>query len=78
MPKRSADKIAVGRRIREIRGFHTTQEQFAKIIGVSQSQVSKYEKGKVIPPGDVLLRIARHGYKTMEWILTGEERAGRD
>jgi len=72
MAKTAVNKADIGRRIREIRGFHTTQQEFAKIIGVSQSQVSKYEKGKIIPPGNVLLRIARYAGRTMEWILTGE------
>ena len=67
------DKRRIGRRIREIRGFDLTQEEFAKIIGVSQSMLSNYENGRVVPPGDVLLRIARQASKSIEWILTGEE-----
>ena len=39
------DWEAVGRRVRELRGFETNQAQFALELGVSQGQLSKYEQG---------------------------------
>lgn len=34
-----------------------TQEQFAKRIGKKRTDIAKYEAGKNIPPGDVVLKI---------------------
>ena len=42
-----ADRI--GRRIREIRGFNLTQVEFGRILGVGQTQLSKYEMGQSGP-----------------------------
>ena len=42
-PERSSvDWKLVGRRIRELRGFDLTQEEFARRIGVSQNYLSTY------------------------------------
>lgn len=65
------DYKEIGRRIREIRGFDTSQAEFGKMIGVGQSQVSKYERGEILPPVEVLLQIAAVGGKTVDWILAG-------
>jgi len=35
------------RRIRELRGFDMTQEEFAERIGISQNYLSMMERGKV-------------------------------
>jgi transcriptional regulator with XRE-family HTH domain len=34
-----------------------TQEQFARLIGVTQSQVNKYEHKKSMPPTHIYLRV---------------------
>ena len=65
------DYWAIGRRIREIRGFDLNQEEFGQLIEVGQSQVSKYERGDILPPVEVLVRIAAIGGKSLEWILEG-------
>jgi len=73
--QKSAEKVdtkAMGRRIREIRGFDCNQVQFARLCGVTQAQLSKYERGKVTPPLDVLVRLKRHFGKSIDWIVTGE------
>jgi transcriptional regulator with XRE-family HTH domain len=62
---------AIGRRIRQIRGFDLTQEAFAKELGISQSQLSKYERGLISPPADVLLRIKERFRVSVDWLLTG-------
>ena len=67
------DWKAVGRRIRQLRGFDLTQEAFAGQIGISQSQLSRYEKGKSEIGADVLLRLADECGKSVEWLLTGKE-----
>ena len=68
------DWVAVGRRIRELRGFYTTQKGFADKIGVSQNYLSVMERGKAEIGAEVLLRVAGTCGKSIEWILTGEDR----
>jgi len=69
----SIDWKAVGRRIRELRGFETTQDEFAQRIGISQSYLSTVEHGRVEAGAEVLLAISREFEKTLEWLLTGED-----
>jgi transcriptional regulator with XRE-family HTH domain len=66
---------AVGRRIREIRGFDLTQQQFGKLLGIGQTTLSKYEKGQAAPPLELLLRLREHSGKSIDWIVTGKEGA---
>jgi len=61
----------VGRRIRELRGFDLTQQEFAATIGVSQSYLSSMEGGNVEVGAAILLRIAQRYEKSIEWLLTG-------
>jgi transcriptional regulator with XRE-family HTH domain len=68
----SIDWKAVGRRIRELRGFDMTQDEFAQRIGISQSYLSTVEHGKVEAGAEVLLAISREFEKSLEWLLTGE------
>ena len=74
-PKLAAvDWKMVGRRLRELRGFDLTQQEFANRVGISQTFVSDLEHGKVEIGAEILLRIAREFGKTMEWLLTGQDR----
>ena len=66
------DWPAVGRRIRELRGFDTTQAEFSRRIGVSQSYLSAVERGRNEIGAEVLLAISRRYGKSIEWLLTGE------
>ncbi len=66
------DWNAVGRRIRELRGFDMTQADFARRIGVSQSYLSTVEHGKGEIGAEVLLAISREFGKSLEWLLTGK------
>ena len=68
------DWFTVGRRIREIRGFDSKQAEFARKLGVSQGQLSRYEQGSSEVGAAVLLRLARITGKSIEWLLTGSER----
>ncbi len=70
----TVDWIAVGRRIRELRGFDITQQEFAGRVGISQTYLSHAERGKGEVGADILLRIALEFDKTIEWLLTGEDR----
>jgi len=41
--------------VREKRNF--TQEELAKLLGVGQSVISRYESGIITPPGDIVLKL---------------------
>ncbi len=64
---------AVGRRIRELRGFDMKQSEFAEAVGIGQSHISAIERGKKEPGAVVLYQIAKLYGKTIEWLLTGEQ-----
>ena len=68
----TVDWTAAGRRIRELRGFDLTQEEFARRIGVSQNYLSMMERGRVQIGAEILLTIGQQTGKSIEWILTGE------
>jgi transcriptional regulator with XRE-family HTH domain len=68
------DWNAVGHRIRELRGFEMTQAEFARRIGVSQGYFSLLERGEVEGGAVVLLAISREFGKSVDWLLTGEEK----
>jgi transcriptional regulator with XRE-family HTH domain len=67
-----ADLKAIGRRIRELRGTES-QDDFAPSIGISQSQLSKIERGTLAPGVDVLLTLQEQFGKSADWILTGDK-----
>ena len=60
----------MGRRVRELRGFDIVQAQFARELGISQGQLSRYEQGRSEIGAGILLRLARRSGKTIEWLLT--------
>ena len=72
--KPEIDWRSVGRRVREIRGFDANQAVFARELGVSQGQLSRYEQGESEIGAVVLLRLARKSGKTIEWLLTGSDK----
>ena len=69
----AVDWVAVGRRIRQMRGFDMTQEEFADCIGISQNYLSTMEHGKVEIGAEILLRISQEFAKSIEWLLTGKD-----
>ena len=71
--KVTIDTEGIGRRIREIRGFDLTQAEFGRILGIGQTQLSRYELGQSVPTADVLLKLKAYSGKSIDWIVTGEE-----
>jgi transcriptional regulator with XRE-family HTH domain len=67
------DPHSIGRRIREIRGLDLTQVELGKILGITQAQLSKFEKGQRLPTLEVLLKLRAFSGKPIDWIITGEE-----
>ena len=68
----AVDWVAVGRRIRELRGFDMTQAEFARRVGVTQGHLSRLERGEKEPGAGVLLAISREFGKSVDWLLTGK------
>jgi transcriptional regulator with XRE-family HTH domain len=66
------DLAGIGRRIRQLRGFETTQAEFARRIRVAQSYLSALERGEKEPGASVLLAISREFGKSVDWLLTGK------
>ena len=75
-PASRPDLKAIGRRIRQIRGFEIRQVELAKTLGITQAQLSKYERGQNAPSLDLLLKLKRFSGKSIDWIVTGEIRVG--
>jgi transcriptional regulator with XRE-family HTH domain len=65
------DWAAVGKRVRELRGFDTNQAELAAAIGTVQSHISAIERGEKEPSPTILLRIARIYGISVDWLLTG-------
>jgi transcriptional regulator with XRE-family HTH domain len=70
--KSGLDWRAVGRRIRELRGFDMTQTEFARRVGVTQGHLSSLERGEKEAGAAVLLAISREFGKSVDWLLTGK------
>jgi len=66
------DLRAIGRRIRQIRGFEMHQVELAQVLGITQAQLSKYERGRNVPTLELLLRLKRFSGKSIDWIVSGE------
>jgi DNA-binding transcriptional regulator YiaG len=66
------DLKAIGRRMRQIRGFDLTQAEFGRMLGIGQTQLSRYELGLSLPTTEVLLKLKACSGKSIDWILTGE------
>ena len=49
------------------------QEDFALRLGVTQSQLSKIERGALPPSVEVLIRLREISGKMIDWILTGKK-----
>ena len=72
------DWKAVGRRLRELRGYDVTQAEFAERVGVSQGFLSYAERGEKEIGASTLLRISKEFGKTIEWLLTGNDSTARN
>ena len=67
------DKIIAARIADVMNQMGYNQQQFAKILGITQPAISNYLKGR-IPPAQVLLRLAKLAQVSVDWILTGEDK----
>lgn len=63
--------LAIGARIRELRG-DLTQDEFAKRLNVARKTVVRWEAGAAIPDGASLLSLLLEFGAEPRWLLTGE------
>ena len=56
--------------MRQLRG-QITQENFARTLGISQAQLSKYELGQSAVPLGTLIKMAKICKTTVDWVLMG-------
>ena len=66
---RDVEVLRSGRRIREMRGFDMTQEEFADRIDISENYLCTMERGKAEIGAEILLRISQEFAKSVEWLL---------
>ena len=43
------------------------------MLGIGQTQLSKYEKGLSVPTLELLLRLKSYSGRSLDWIVTGVE-----
>lgn len=60
----------IGARLRLLRG-ELSQEAFARQLGLRRPVYRRYETGERNPPIDMLIKLARFGRTTIDWIVTG-------
>ena len=59
-----------GERLSELRkDRNLRQRDLAKILGVSESTVSLYERGKVSPPDDIKIKLTTYFNVTMDYLM---------
>jgi transcriptional regulator with XRE-family HTH domain len=66
-----ADLQSIGLRIRQLREG-MLQEELATLLGISQGQLSKIERGKLGPTAEILIRLVDRFGKSADWILIGK------
>jgi transcriptional regulator with XRE-family HTH domain len=65
---------AFGRKLRELRGFYTTQKEFAEKLGINQSMLSRLEKGYTDPPLSVLVKLSEASGKSIDELVKGRDK----
>ena len=60
----------LGDRIRQVRrGIDLTQDEFGKRLGVTRQSVNGYEKGRLLPPTQMIVKIADLTGHNPGWLL---------
>lgn len=61
----------MGRRFRFIRGT-LSQSEFAEKLGITQADVSRFERGKRAPSLEILLAVAHLGEVSIDFLVCGD------
>lgn len=65
--------MSIALRLKKLRKEkNLNQSEFASLIGTSQANISRYEKGEIIPSSDFLSKIADKLGVNLNWLLTGK------
>lgn len=68
--------MGIGKRIKDLRkASKITQAELAKKIGVSPGNVGDWERGRAKPGFDALLALSKFFDKSVDWLMTGKEKA---
>ena len=60
----------IGKRIRILRNeLQLSQEELGKIIAVDKTTISGYETGRIAPPLDVVVRLAKYFHVSADYLL---------
>jgi transcriptional regulator with XRE-family HTH domain len=62
---------AFGRRLRGLRGFYTKQKEFGEKLGITQSMLSRLEKGYTDPPLSVLVKLSEVSGRSIDELVKG-------
>ena len=73
MVSTSENNIELGKRIKvSVDNSGNSQAEFASLMGVYPSNLSRWIKGECAPTYEYLVKIARCGKVSLDWLLTGE------
>ena len=64
--------IVIIRELREEKGI--TQAKLAEIFGVGRTTITMYEKGTIVPPADILRKLADYFNVSVDYLLGREEK----
>ena len=62
------DALVIGKKLTALRG-DSSQEEVAKVVGISVSALSMYETGNRIPRDEIKVKLARYYKSTVEEIF---------
>lgn len=66
--------MSINKRMKELRESNGLNKvEFAKVIDVTKSSITRYESGEMKPNLDVIKKICSKFGVTMEWLVNGKE-----
>ena len=71
LPKKQL--IQIGRRVKELRGVHVNQADFAKELGITQSMLSRLERAQTEPSLATLIKLSEITGKSLDFIIKGND-----
>ncbi|HID93536.1 MAG TPA: XRE family transcriptional regulator [bacterium (Candidatus Stahlbacteria)] len=76
LPELPEGVAGLGQRVRYVRKkiLAMTQQEFGKLIGVTQDTVSRYETNKANLSVKQLAKIAETAEVSLDWLITGKEK----
>lgn len=72
MEEKRIDPVAIGQRLRELRG-ERLQQEVADEVGVTKMAISAYENGERVPRDEIKIRLASYYGKSVETIFFNQK-----